>query len=376
MEKVQRIISDGFSTMQALEWIISVSSGSSSFEAIHLNNDLERLKNSLPKASILINRSEWGMFKDKNLAELVWHLKDTTYDAEDVLRQFEDQMLRQKIEDTGRSRAGQLLSSSLSLARTFIYGSKKRVKEIQDKLDKVVADVESALDHVGIPPEPGQLMPETSSGVTASEVFGRDSERDELIQMLGVTIGRDDARDQVMQQLGVIATRGSTTTRSKGKNAAAGSGGMSTSRLAKRLRGSSSRATLSWINCSGENVSVVPIVGIGGVGKTTLAQVIYNDSRVKRHFDVEIWVCVSDFFDKKRMTKEMVESISGEEFSGPNTLNALREKLTEKLKNKKFLLVLDDIWPNANHQWDEFYAPLRQGLEGSMIIPVQLGGTA
>ncbi|KAL6638876.1 hypothetical protein ACP70R_023512 [Stipagrostis hirtigluma subsp. patula] len=366
MEKVQRIVSDGFSTMQALEWILSA--GSSSFEAFHLSNDLECLKKSLPKTRILINRAEWGMFKDRNLAELVWHLKDTTCDAEDLLRQFEDQMLWQRIEDAARSRARQLLSSSFSVARTFIYGRKKKVKEIQDKLDKVVADVKDALDDMGIPPVPGQLMPETSSDITASEVFGRDSERDELIQMLGVTIGRDDARDQVMQQLGVIATRSSTAARSKGKNVAAESCGTSTSRPAKRLRGSSSTATLPWISCTGDNVSVVPIVGIGGVGKTTLAQVIYNDSRVKRHFDVEIWVCVSDFFDKKRMTKEIVESISRKEFSGPHTLNALREKLREQLQCKKFLLVLDDIWPNANHQWEEFYAPLRQGIEGSMII--------
>ncbi|KAL6596978.1 hypothetical protein ACP70R_047112 [Stipagrostis hirtigluma subsp. patula] len=392
MEKVQNHVSGGFSVAQAVEWILSA--GSSSLEAVHLSNDLERLKQSLPKARILISHGEWGMFKDRNLAELVSHLKHTTYDAEDLLRQFEDQMLRQKIEDAGRSRAGQLLSSSLSLARTFIYGSKKRIKEIQDKLDKVVADVKDALDHMGIPIEPGQLMPETSSDITASEVFGRDSERDELIQMLGVTIEREDARDQVMQQLGMPLTRDTTSARSKGKRAAApDSDGISISKSAKQLKGISSRATLAQTTkCTGGNVSVVPIVGIGGVGKTTLAQLIYNDSNVRQHFGYRIWVCVSDFFDKKRMTKEIVESISGKEFSGPDTLNALRQQLREELQRQKFLLVLDDIWPNANHQWDEFYAPLRQGLEGSMIIvttrypmvanlvvtkncqPVQLGG--
>ncbi|KAL6600461.1 hypothetical protein ACP70R_045261 [Stipagrostis hirtigluma subsp. patula] len=370
--------------MEKLQSILSA--GISFFEATNLSNELERLRNSLPKAHLLINRGEWGMFKENNLAKLLLHLKDTTYDSEDLLRQFEDQMLQQKIENAGRSRAGQLLSSSLSLARTFIYGTKKRVTEIQDKLDKVVADVESALDHVGVPIEPRQLMPETSSDITASEVFGRDSERDELIKMLGVTIGRDDARDQVMQQLGVIATSG-TAARSKGKKAAAESGGTSTSRPAKQLRGNSSRATIS-----GDGVSVVPIFGIGGMGKTTLAQVIYNDSRVKQHFGARIWVCVSDLFDKKRITKEIVESISGEEFSGLCTLDALREELREQLKRQKFLLVLDDIWPNANPQWEEFYAPLKQGIEGSMVIvttrypmvakhvvtkhckPVQLGG--
>ncbi|TVT99493.1 hypothetical protein EJB05_55162, partial [Eragrostis curvula] len=377
--------------METLQWILSA--GTSFFEAINLSNELDCLRSSLPKARLLINRGEWGMFKDKNLAELLLHLKDTTYDAEDLLRKFEDQMLQQRIEDAGRSRAGQLLSSSLNLAKTFIYRSKKRVKEIQDKLDKVVADVEGALNLMGIQVEPLQLMPETSSVISAPEIFGRDSERDAVIEMLGVTIGREDARDQVIQQMGVPLTRVSTSARSKGKSPAVPNcGGMSTSRSAKRLKGNCSRATLVQTNCTSGKVSVVPIVGIGGVGKTTLAQLIHNDSRVKCHFGVRIWVCVSDFFDKKKITKEIVESISGEEFNGPCSLNALQQELREQLKRRKFLLVLDDIWPNANSQWEEFYAPLRDGLDGSMILittrypkvadfittgncqPVQLGG--
>ncbi|CAD6262179.1 unnamed protein product [Miscanthus lutarioriparius] len=67
--------------MEALQWILSA--GTSFFEGIHLSNDLDRLRATLPKARMLIYRSEWGMFKDKQLAKLLSHLKDTTYDAED-----------------------------------------------------------------------------------------------------------------------------------------------------------------------------------------------------------------------------------------------------------------------------------------------------
>ena len=56
-------------------------------------------------------------------------------------------------------------------------------------------------------------------------------------------------------------------------------------------------------------VSVVPIVGMGGVGKTTLAQMIFNDERVARHFDPMTWVCVSDRFDVVGITKAILESI-------------------------------------------------------------------
>jgi hypothetical protein len=356
--------------MEALQWILSA--GNNFFEAIQLNNELERLRDTLPKARMLISRSEWGMFKDKELAKLASRLKDITYDAEDLLRELDDQVLRKRIEDADRSRAGQLLSSSLNLAKTLVRRSKTRIRETQDRLDKVVAEIKDVLDVKGLMSvEPSQIMPETTSVISAPEVVGRDRERDELIERLGVMIGRDVQRDQVIKLLGVPLTgnRGRITAGSNGKRAAARNDVASTSR-AKQPKGNGGRVGLAETNCT-NNVSVIPIVGIGGVGKTTLAQFIYNDPRVTKHFPVKIWVCVSDFFDKRRITKEIIESISipGEEFSSSCSLNAIQVELMERLKTSpKFLLVLDDIWPNANADWEAFYAPLRFGPEGSMIL--------
>jgi hypothetical protein len=73
-------------------------------------------------------------------------------------------------------------------------------------------------------------------------------------------------------------------------------------------------------------VSVVTIVGMGGIGKTTLAQLAYNDQRIRQRFDKFGWICVSEDFNVERLTKESLESITGN-VCGITNLGALQEKL-------------------------------------------------
>ncbi|KAF2319518.1 hypothetical protein GH714_016689 [Hevea brasiliensis] len=62
----------------------------------------------------------------------------------------------------------------------------------------------------------------------------------------------------------------------------------------------------------GENVSIISIVGIGGLGKTTLAQFAYNDETVKSNFKLKIWVSISENFDVKIIVEKILESLDGE----------------------------------------------------------------
>ncbi|KAH0715753.1 hypothetical protein KY284_008658 [Solanum tuberosum] len=112
-------------------------------------------------------------------------------------------------------------------------------------------------------------------------------------------------------------------------------------------------------------LTVIPIVGMAGIGKTTFAKAIYNDESVKTHFDFKAWICVSEPYDALRITKELLQEFG---LMVDNNLNQLQVKLKESLKKKKFLIVLDDVWNDNYKEWDDLRNLFLQGDVGSMII--------
>ncbi|XP_050284024.1 putative disease resistance protein At3g14460 [Quercus robur] len=106
---------------------------------------------------------------------------------------------------------------------------------------------------------------------------------------------------------------------------------------------------------------------MGGVGKTTLARLVYNDNRVKENFDLKAWVCVSDTFDSFRIAKTILEEITLSNCD-IHSLNLLQIRIRESLKGKKFLLVLDDVWNEEYIAWDKLVTMLRCGAKEIKII--------
>lgn len=120
-------------------------------------------------------------------------------------------------------------------------------------------------------------------------------------------------------------------------------------------------------NGTDNNLQVFSIVAMGGMGKTTLAKLIYNDEQVKDHFQIRAWAWVSEVYDVTRTTKAIIESIT-REACGLTELEALQNKLQHIVSGKRFLIVLDDIWIINLLQWDELRQPLDHGGRGSCIV--------
>ncbi|KAG5254805.1 disease resistance RPP13 protein [Salix suchowensis] len=120
-------------------------------------------------------------------------------------------------------------------------------------------------------------------------------------------------------------------------------------------------------NAYGRSLGVIPIVGMCGVGKTTLAQLVYNDSRVQEWFDLKTWVCVSEEFSAFKINKDILKEL-GSKNCDTKTQNQLHLELKKELEGKKYLLVLDDVRDAKYDDWDILLKPLKFGAQGSKII--------
>ncbi|WVZ48836.1 hypothetical protein U9M48_000238 [Paspalum notatum var. saurae] len=113
--------------------------------------------------------------------------------------------------------------------------------------------------------------------------------------------------------------------------------------------------------CNDGDLMVIPIVGMGGLGKTTLAQLIYNDPQVKEHFQLQKWVCVSNDFNVRDLANKICNA-------SEKSLEEAFKKLQDELKGKRYLLVLDDVWNKDVNKWEKIKAYLKHGGVGSAIL--------
>ncbi|XP_019197940.1 PREDICTED: putative late blight resistance protein homolog R1B-12 [Ipomoea nil] len=113
---------------------------------------------------------------------------------------------------------------------------------------------------------------------------------------------------------------------------------------------------------------VMSIVGMGGIGKTTFAKIIYDDLSIRSHFDLYGWTTVSQDHNLRKILHHLCHSIvhmTNEEISKVDT-DDLANKLRQCLMGQRYLLVMDDVWDTK--VWDDVHRCFPDDSNGSRIL--------
>ncbi|KAL1324649.1 hypothetical protein HN51_034815 [Arachis hypogaea] len=147
-----------------------------------------------------------------------------------------------------------------------------------------------------------------------------------------------------------------------------------------------SKTVIQLLSEDGSRSNVVSIIGMGGLGKTTLARKVYNSDEVKAYFNCRAWVYVSNDCRVKDLLLGILNCLmpnpeyecsskkkgkkkkSKEKPRDLNTLSEdeLKQIVQDCLKKKRYLLVLDDLWKAQD--WDEVQDAFPNNNNGSKIL--------
>ncbi|XP_017629252.2 putative disease resistance protein RGA4 [Gossypium arboreum] len=277
----------------------------------NVKDDLDDLKTSVSTIKALLVDAEEKSVTDYRVKVWLEELKDVLYDADDLLDDFSTEALRKDL-----MRGKQLMKEVrlfFSSSNQFAYGLKigRKIKAIKARL----ASIESKANTFGFMVRDGPV--ETSFMTKKRQQTHSFVPKDKII-------GRDD----------------------------------DTAALLKLVLEFESE----------ENVYIIPIVGFGGLGKTALAQFVYSNETVKNHFELMMWVCVSDVFDFKIIVENIIKSATNQAPNQNLEMDQLQKQLRQKIGGKKYLLVLDDIWNEDREEWVNLKELLIGGAKGSRII--------
>nr|GMC64481.1 putative disease resistance protein RGA3 [Ipomoea batatas]GME00816.1 putative disease resistance protein RGA3 [Ipomoea batatas]GME19468.1 putative disease resistance protein RGA3 [Ipomoea batatas]GME20687.1 putative disease resistance protein RGA3 [Ipomoea batatas] len=279
--------------------------------ALGVEKEIQNLSSKLYKIRHVLDDAERRSFKEKHIKLWLQDIQDFCYDVEDVLDEWRITTHRQHIQESEESedeapggirrKISNFLYHPIKRVVDFVRGPEipditNKIKELDSRLDQIMKDKDLynlvPVERTHISGQESKRVP-TTSFVDASEIQGRDIDASALISKL--------VED----------------------------------------------------NNNGPPPVVISIVGAGGIGKTTLAQLVYGDQQINSYFDERVWVCVSHPFDQIKIAKAIIESTTGSS-ANLSELEVLLKKIQNTLSQKRFLLVLDDVWTEEYAKWEPF----------------------
>ncbi|KAF8017899.1 hypothetical protein BT93_H2957 [Corymbia citriodora subsp. variegata] len=275
----------------------------------NVEDQIRELRETLTAINAVLLDAEAQQAKNHRLQVWLDRLQHVFYDVEDVLDELECEALRKQVISRYGSIKGKVCRFfSLSNPLMFRATISHKIKEIQERLSRISIekdqfDLNMRSAHNGEGHTRSREM--TYSFINQLDVVGRDIDKENIIEMLMWPYDK--------------------------------------------------------------NLSVFPIVGIGGMGKTALAKLVYNDDRVKEQFELRLWICVPEDFDLKKTIEGIIKDATHQNLSNFD-IQQSQTFLRDIIKDKKFLLVLDDVWSNNRSRWKELRNLLTKGASQSKII--------
>ncbi|XP_047339597.1 putative disease resistance protein RGA3 [Impatiens glandulifera] len=273
--------------------------------------EVQKLSSTLSSISAVLEDAERKNVqeKDKQTEDWLRKLKDVAYEVRDIMDEctFEDLRLQVNRRNASSSTLIQVTNSITHPFRSIRTRRKvgHKIKDVQKKLDQISSERQMLHLRESIPDKFASSWRETMSLSSCNRVYGRDKEKKQIIDIL--------------------------------------------------VNNTSSA-------CVDKKLSVLPIVGIGGLGKTTLAQTVFNDEEISKYFETKIWVCISDEFDIKLVIKAIIGA------TNETSLEILQKMIHDRLKGKRYLIVLDDVWNENVEAWDQLKSILNCGSNGAFVL--------
>ena len=249
---------------------------------VGVERETQSLTNTLQIVRAVVADAEKRQVREELVKVWLQRLKDIAYQMDNVLDEWSTSLLKSQIErPESPSMSNKKVTSCIPspcICFKRVAGRRDialKIKDIKQQVDDI-ANQSSRFNFTSrfSNEEPQKLI--TISAVDISEVWGRDKDKDTILRQL---LGKS-----CEQNLGLYT---------------------------------------------------ISVVGMGGIDKTTLAQLAFNHDEVKAHFDKRIWVCVSDLFVPIRILRAILEALQGQS-SDLHDPEALQQKIQESIEGKSF----------------------------------------